>query len=119
MTADISPPPGAPAPLSAEETRRLWRWERSMVRLAAMAIMLVAAALGTSSLYGDLPAVRVLVTGAAIAMMLAVLVMHWRERCPRCGTRLASGLSLFLPEKCSGCGVAFPRPLNTQGELDN
>ena len=123
MSADPSPSRSVegmpPAPLTSEETRRLWRWERWMVRLSAMAIMMVAAALGTAHLYGDSPAIRAGVTGSAILVLLAVLVMHLRERCPRCDTRLASGLSLLLPDKCRRCGVAFPRPLNVDGELDN
>ena len=117
MPDDATKP--APAPLTQEETRRLWRWERAMVRVAAMAIMVVAAALGAAHLYGEDPLIRSAVLGLAILFLLGVVVMQLRERCPRCGARLAGNFSLVLPEKCSRCGVAFPRPLAADAELDN
>lgn len=117
MPTDAAKP--APAPLTPEETRRLWRWERAMVRVAAMAIMVVAAALGAAHLYGDDPLTRSVVLGVGILFLVGVVVMQLRERCPRCGARLAGNLSFVLPEKCSRCGVAFPRPMNPDGELDN
>lgn len=117
MTTD--PPRPAPAPLSADETRRLWRWERTMVRVAAMAIMVVAVALGAAHLYGDNPSIRVVALGIGILFLGAVVAMQLRERCPRCGARLAGNLSLVLPERCSRCGVPFPRPIAADAELDN
>ncbi len=122
MPADpIQPAEGAsaPAPLTADETRRLWAWERKMVRLAAMTIMVLAGALGAAHLYGDDPLMRSLVLGVGILFLLAVIAMQLRERCPRCDARLAGNMALVLPARCSRCGVAFPRPIDADGELDN
>lgn len=118
MSTDASQK-SAPAPLTPDETRRLWAWERKMVRLAAMTIMVLAAALGAAHLYGDDPIIRSIVLGVGIVCLLAVVVLQLRERCPRCGSRLAGNLALVLPARCSRCGVGFPRPINADGELDN
>lgn len=114
-----SPAPPSPPPLTADETRRLWRWERAQVRLAAMAIMVLAAALGAAHVYGDDPLIRRGALGLGILFLVGVVVMQLRERCPRCGARLAHTVALTLPPACPRCGVAFPRPMNPDAELDN
>ena len=108
-----------PAPLSPQEVDRLRRWERRMVRSYATVIMVIAAGIGLSLVYGEAGGVRYLVLGAAALIALGVAVAQFRERCPRCHTRLGSQSLLLLPDRCRTCGVAFPRPPRLDSELDN
>lgn len=108
-----------PAPLTSEEVDRLRRWERRMIRSYATVVMVIAAGIGLSLVYGEAGAMRYLVIAAAALIGLGIAVAQFRERCPRCGTRLGSQSLLLLPDRCRTCGVAFPRPPRLDSELDN
>jgi hypothetical protein len=101
--------PGAP-PLTAEEMQPLWHWERRVTWLyvGAMAALLLAGL--AASRFGELAWVQApLLVGFAV-LLVAAGVLHLFARCPRCGTRVRSGVLKMLPDKCSGCAVVFPRP---------
>ncbi len=106
----------APEPLTRAESERLWRYERALVRAGAMAVLLLAVGLGAAYAFGEAAWVRLAVIAGAAALILGALMLQMGERCPRCGTRVAS---LTPPERCRNCGVAFPRPEHLDSELDN
>jgi hypothetical protein len=108
-----------PTPLTSQEVDRLRRWERRMIRSYATIIMVIAAGIGLSLVYGEAGEMRFLVLGAAALIAIGVAVAQFRERCPRCQTRLGSQSLLLLPDRCRTCGVAFPRPPRLDSELDN
>ena len=109
----------SPPPLTGEEVDRLRRWERRMIRSYTVVIMVIAAGIGLSLVYGEAGGMRYLVLGAAALIALGIAVAQFRERCPRCGTRLGSQSLVLLPDRCGTCGVAFPRPPRLDSELDN
>lgn len=108
-----------PRPLDRNESEQLWRYERALMRAGAMAVLLLAAGLGIAALYGEAPWIKAGVVGAAAALIIGGLVLQTRERCPRCGGRVATIAALTPPERCRTCGVAFPRPEHIDAELDN
>ena len=97
-------------PLTGEEMQRLWRWERqvSWLYVAAMGGFLLASV--AANRFGDLAWISRPLLAAALLVLAAAGALQFRERCPRCRTRLRSGVLKMLPDKCSTCGVAFPRP---------
>lgn len=115
----IEPSRPRPAPLNAAEKDRIWRWERSMIRSYAMAMMVIAAGAGLAVFYGEIPAVRRVVLLGVLVLVVAVTLVQFRERCPRCGSRLGRQTRLMLPDACKVCGVQFPRPPKLDSELDN
>lgn len=97
-------------PLTAEESERLWRWERqvSWLHIAAMGGLLLAGVAATR--FGDRAWLQYPLLGGFAALVASATVLQMRGRCPRCGTRLRGKLLAVLPDKCAVCGVAFPRP---------
>jgi len=98
-----------PAPLTEAECERIWRWERWMIGLCLLGVLLIAAALGLGHALGGGMVVQRFVVGAFVVLALAGLVAPLREKCPRCRKRLTVAWRFTLPENCRGCGVAFPR----------
>ena len=109
---------GKPAPLTRPELERLWRWERWMIRYYAMAMVVIAIAAALAITYGDIPWARRSVLALVLALVLAATVVQFRERCPRCGSRLGTQSRLLLPDRCRTCGVRFERPPKLDSELD-
>jgi hypothetical protein len=105
-----------PPPLTRPELERLWRWERVMIRYYAMAMTAIAIAAALAVTYGETPWARRSVLG--LVLVLAATVVQFRERCPRCGSRLGTQSRLLLPDKCRKCGVLFERPPKLDSELD-
>src|SRR5262245_48835837 len=98
-----------PAPLTAAECERIWRWERWMIGLCLAGTLLVAAAIGLGHALGGQTAVRNLLVGAFLVLGAMGVVAPLREKCPRCRRRLTTSWRFTLPANCRGCGVAFPR----------
>jgi ribosomal protein S27AE len=96
-----------PAPLTAAECNRLWRWQRRMLLFYGVAIALLALAAALMLLFGELAWVRRAAMALLLALIGAATFVQFRERCPRCGWRLGSQGRLFLPAECPGCGVEF------------
>jgi len=109
---------GKPAPLTRPELERLWRWERGMIRYYAMAMTAIAIAAALAVAYGDIPWARRSMLALVLALVLTATVVQFRERCPRCGSRLGTQSRLLLPDKCRTCGVHFERPPKLDSELD-
>lgn len=100
-----------PQELTRAEAEPLWRWERRVtwLQVAAMGCLLLAGGV-TAYRGGDLAwFARPLLAGVFI-LLVAAAVLQFSGRCPRCRTRLRSGLLKMLPDKCRACGVTFPRP---------
>jgi len=96
-------------PLTPKELEQLRRREGQMAWFHAAAVgTLLIGAVGTSR-YGDLPWVRHALVAAVAALVLAGGVLQLRQRCPRCGARLASRVLVLPPEQCGACGVALTR----------
>ena len=97
-------------PLTPEELEQLRRRGGQMAwfHAAAMATLMIGA-VGISR-YGDLAWFRHALVAAVAVLVLAGAVLQLRQRCPRCGARLASRLLMLPPEQCGTCGVALTRP---------
>jgi len=98
-----------PAPLTAGERNRLWRWQRQMLLFYGVAIALLTLAGALMLLFGELAWVRRAALILLLVLIAAATFVQFRERCPRCGRRLGSQGRLFLPVQCPGCGVEFAR----------
>lgn len=98
------------APLQRAELERLWSWERVMVRFYAVATILILSACALMVAYSDIAWLRRSLLGATLLVVAAATVLHLRERCPRCRTRLKLKSGFMLPDFCPACGVAFERP---------
>jgi hypothetical protein len=98
-----------PKPLNRDELARVWRWQRHMILFHAAAMLLMIGIILLASRYNatDL-AWTLTILGVPILLVLGA-VIQFRERCPRCSTRLGRQARMFLPNECSGCGVEFPR----------
>lgn len=105
-------------PLTGAEVRALWHAERRAMRLYAVAVTLLAAALGIVHVVSGAPEVRYLVTLVALGLILAAFVMQFSIRCPRCRARLATQTMLLLPDRCKSCGVEIAHPPSLDAELD-
>jgi len=66
-----------------------------------------------------MPWVRRFVIAVVLALVLFAAYLQFREKCPRCGSRLGRQSRLILPDTCRRCGVAYPRPPRLDSELDN
>jgi hypothetical protein len=109
---------GKQQPLTQPELQRLWRWERRMIRYYAMAMTVIAIAAALAVAYGDIVWVRRSLLTLVLALVLAATFVQFRERCPRCGSRLGKQSRLLLPDKCKTCGVVFERPPRLDSELE-
>ncbi len=89
-----------------------------MIRYYAMAMTAIAIAAGLAVTYGETPWARRSALGLVLVLVLAAAVVQFRERCPRCGSRLGTQSRLLLPDKCRKCGVLFERPPKLDSELD-
>lgn len=105
-------------PLTGAEVRALWYAERRAMRLYAVAVTLLAAALGFVHLASGVVEVRYLVTLAALGLILAAFYLQFSIRCPRCKARLATQTLLLLPDRCKSCGVEIAHPPSLDAELD-
>lgn len=114
--AEVSNNAGA-QPLTASQLNALWQAERRALRLYAVAVTILAAALGLSHLAIVTPELRYLLLLGALALVLAAVVVHLAIRCPRCNARLGAQ-SLLLPAKCKSCGVEIAHPRGLDSELD-
>lgn len=103
--------------LSRAEISRLWRSERQVTRLFALATTVLAAAMGLVLVYPEPSEVRYFVLLLALGLLLASVYVQFTIRCPRCRARLATQSLLFLPEKCKVCGVTINHP-HPDDELD-
>jgi hypothetical protein len=99
-----------PAPLTRAELERLWRWERRMIGYYAVAMMVMCAAAALAFVYSDLAWMRRSALGVVLGLVLAATFVQFRERCPRCTSRIGTQTRLLLPGKCRICGVVFERP---------
>lgn len=104
--------------LSQAEVRALWREERKALRIYALSVTVLAAALGLTHVLGGSTIVGSLVTLAALALVAVAVVVQFRVRCPRCGARLATQSPLILPDHCHKCGAGIAHPASLDGELD-
>ena len=89
-----------------------------MIRYYAMAMTTIAILAALAVTYGESPWARRSALGVALVLVLAAAVVQFRERCPRCGSRLGTQSRLLLPDKCRKCGVVFERPPKLDSELD-
>jgi hypothetical protein len=98
-----------PEPLTQAELAPLWHRERqvSWLQIAAMACFLLAGVIGQRA--GTLTYLAHPLLAGSILLLVAASVLQVRTRCPRCRTWLRGKLLRMLPDKCSGCGVEFPR----------
>jgi hypothetical protein len=90
-----------------------------MIRYYAMAMLVIAVAAALAIAFGDVAWVRRAMLAIVLALIFAATYVQFRERCPRCGTRLGVQSRLMLPDRCRTCGVAFARPPKLDSELDN
>jgi len=96
--------------LTREEVEPLWHRERRVawLQVAAMGGLLLAGV--TAYRDGNLTwLARPLLAGVLI-LLAAAAALQFTGRCPRCRTRVRTGLLKVLPDKCRACGVQFPRP---------
>lgn len=98
-----------PEPLSRPECERIWAWERWMMGFYALAMVVVMLLAWFASIHGGTTGGRMLVVGVIVLLAIAGAYVQFREKCPRCGTRLGRQSRLVLPQKCRSCGVEFPR----------
>jgi hypothetical protein len=89
-----------------------------MVRYYAMAMTTIAIAAALAVTYGETAWMRRSALGLVLVLVLAAAVVQFRERCPRCGSRLGTQSRLLLPDKCRKCGVVFERPPKLDSEPD-
>lgn len=90
-----------------------------MIRTYAMAILVIAAAIGAGLVYGEIAGIRYLIVGSVAALVAVSFVLQLKEKCPRCGKRIAFQSGLILPDNCARCGTVFKRPPSLDSELDN
>ncbi len=110
---------GGPAKaLSAAEVGTLWNAERRALRIYAVAVTLLAAALGITHFIGRGTEASLVAMLVALGFMLAALAIQFRIRCPRCNARLATQSMLVLPERCTKCDVGIAHPRGLDSELD-
>lgn len=98
-----------PDPLTREECQRIWRWERRMLGYYTFAMVAILGAISLASFMGNSTRGRLLIVGLLAVLAVAGAYVQFRERCPRCDTRLGRQSRLMLPQKCRQCGVEFPR----------
>lgn len=108
----------AQAPLTSPEIAALWQKERRAMRFYVLAVTVVAAAFGLTSLGGQAIELRYLVLLLALALIAWAVIVQFSIRCPRCNSRLATQSILLLPDTCKSCGVAIARPPSLDSELD-
>lgn len=111
-TADAKPP------LTVAEVAALWRAERKAMRLYAVAVTVLAAALALPHVLPQGTALAYIVLLGALALIGVALAIQLGVRCPRCNSRLAAQSALLIPERCKCCGVAIAHPRSLDGELD-
>jgi hypothetical protein len=97
-------------PLTAREMEPLWRWERQVgwLHIAAMGAFLLASVAGQRE--GLIASFSGPLLAGVLVLLLVAAVLQLRARCPRCQSRLRARILRMLPDKCSACGVEFPRP---------
>jgi hypothetical protein len=94
------------------ELALLWRWQWRLFVFYGVAIAVLGVAVGLMLAFGDLAWVRRTALGVLSLLLVCATALQFRQRCPRCRTRLGAHGRLFLPEQCCGCGVAFhPSPV--------
>ena len=96
-------------PLTPEELEQLRRREREMTLFHAAAMVALLLAGVAAARYGDAGWFRHALVAAVAALVLGGAVAQLRQRCPRCGARLASRVLVLPPEQCGACGVALTR----------
>lgn len=108
----------APKPLTTAEVAGLWQGERRAMRFYVLAVTVVAAAFGLSSIGAQAVELRYMVLLLALALIVWALIVQFSIRCPRCNARLATQSVLLLPDHCRSCGVDIARPPSLDSELD-
>lgn len=103
-------------PLDNAELERVWRWERTMVRFYSLAMVAIGLAVVALWGFGTERWVRLTVVAGVGVLMIAGAWVQFRERCPRCTTRLGRQSRFMLPLRCKVCKVEFPRQKD-RGEL--
>lgn len=116
--ADAGEPRETAKALSAAEVDALWRAERKALRAYALAVTVLAAALGLTHVLGRGAEMALVALLASLGLVLAALVMQFAIRCPRCNSRLAAQSLLVLPGRCKSCGVEIAHPRGLDSELD-
>ena len=96
-------------PLTHEEMEGLWRWERQItwLNVAAMGCLVLASV--AAYRFGDFSWLQRPLLAAVLILVAVAAILQLNARCPRCGARLRSRILRLLPDKCSTCGVEFPR----------
>jgi hypothetical protein len=105
--------------LSAAELARLRSAERWMVRYFVMGVLAAAIGVGLGLAGGDLAGWRLGAMLVGVLFLGAAIAMQLRLKCPRCGARLGLQGRAVLPDACSNCAIAIPRPQRMTSELDN
>lgn len=107
-----------PQPLTVAELGALWRAERKAMRLYAVAVTVLAAALALPHVYAAGSVLASIVLLGALALVGVAAAIQFGVRCPRCNSRLAAQSLLAIPERCKCCGVAIEHPASLDDELD-
>jgi hypothetical protein len=102
----FNPPP----PLTTEECRAIWRWERVMLLVCGGAAAALALVFAVGWLAGNQALTRQLILAWFAALLLIGIIAPLRQGCPRCSKRLSNMWRFRLADRCRGCGVVFPRP---------
>ena len=99
-----------PKPLSKPELERIWRWERQMIAFYVTATCAMVGALALVLVFPASPGLGNVALGLLAVTLAVGAYVQFRERCPRCDTRLGRQARFILPVLCKSCGVEFPRP---------
>ena len=99
--------PSDQKPLAPAELARLRIWHRNMMLFYAAAMTVI---IGAALLLPRIPqttwAPRATLAVLAV-LIVAGAIVQFRERCPRCLTRIGRQSRFVLPRQCRKCGVPF------------
>jgi hypothetical protein len=101
----FNPPP----PLTPEECRTIWRWERTLQLVCLGAALALGLVFLLGWLTGSDVVTRRLVLAWFAGLLVVGIVTPLRQGCPRCAKRLSNMWRFRLADQCRGCGVTFPR----------